>query len=266
MKKWLSIFGILLFCVIIAACGGKTPEEQQVDTAATSAAETELAQEALPSSTFTPIPPPTDTPVPPTATPTATPPPTRTATPGPLRYEDDFSSDTGNWLDCDNCEIENGVFTMGPFPASGAYIQHSAICKPCGMVENYRMSVDANYVEGPSERGFGFLLKWTNDYLLTLEVTPWQTVMVWKADFKKQEWVKISGTTSGVVNTGTQVNRIEVEFVSTGVGQSDINIIVNGKTVLVLFGQPVELSPIGLTLYGHALEVVFDNFEFEEIE
>lgn len=155
---------------------------------------------------------------------------------------------------------------MGPYPISGAYIQHYAICVACGQVTNYRMAVDVTYEDGPSERGFGFLLRLSEDYLVTFEITTWQTVDVWKLDINSNGWNWVNGVWSGYAKPGVITNHIEVEVTGAGTGKSNIALVINGKTVLVLFNQSIDQTPIGLTLYGHAIEVYFDNFEFEEYE
>jgi hypothetical protein len=177
-----------------------------------------------------------------------------------------MARDEGNWLNCEVCGWKNGALLLGPYPVSGAYLQQYTICGPCGWVTHYRASVDATYLEGPSERGYGLLLRLTDEYLTTLEITPWQTLNVWKQDIDSGEWTWINGMFTGAVKAGRSTNHIEVDVHGTQLGRSDISITINGSTVLVVFNQPADESPIGLTLYGHALQVRFENFEFEEYE
>jgi hypothetical protein len=35
---------------------------------------------------------------------------------------------------------------------------------------------------------------------------------------------------------------------------------------MVLYNQPAEPGVVGLTIFGHATEIVFDNFKFETDE
>ena len=224
----------------------------------------------LPSHTSPPatnVIPPTNT-ARPTSPPTATNAPTQTApppTPGPLELEDDFSSDLGIW-DCELCEISNGTMTMGPYPVSGAGLQHVAYCDACGVVTTYSMSVDVTFKEGESDRGYGFMARETESYMLVYEITPWQTVGFWKADYEKREWEFINGQFSGTVRPGKQTNRIAIEVAENSSGRVDISLIVNGRTPLVIFNQPAEPGWVGLTLFGHAMGVTFDNFVFETEE
>lgn len=204
----------------------------------------------------------------PTVAPTLTQAPTQTApppTPGPLLLEDDFSSDLGIW-DCEICEISNGTMTIGPYPVSGAALQHVAYCDACGIVTTYRMSVDVTFKEGESDRGYGFMARETDSFMLVYEITPWQTVGFWKADYEKREWEFINGEFSGTVRAGKQTNQIAIEVAENSSGQVDVSLIVNGRTPLVIFNQPAEPGWVGLTLFGHAMGVTFDNFTFETEE
>ncbi len=128
------------------------------------------------------------------------------------------------------------------------------------------MAVDASFADGVSDRGFGLLLRMTEEYMLTMEITPWQTVDVWRLDFETGNWEWVNGSFSGLVRPNQQRNRIETEIrpaLSGGGMTSDIYIKVNGKTVFVVYNQPAEMGLVGLTLFGHSTEVIFDNFEFE---
>lgn len=233
------------------------PEQEDPESSATPVPETQPTSTRLPTNTAVP----TETEVPP---PTATDRPT--ATPGPVVITDDFSSDLGIWTGCDFCTIDNGVMIMGPFPVSGAYIQHNLYCVPCGKVTNYRMSVDVTFVAGQSDRGYGFLVREVDDYMLTYEITPWQTLDFWKADFNTQEWEWINGVWTGSANPGKVTNNIEVEVTTNANNTTDIRLSVSGRSPLVIFGQPAEPGWMGLTLFGHAMEVAFDNFYFESEE
>ncbi len=49
-------------------------------------------------------------------------------------------------------------------------------------------------------------------------------------------------------------------------GNVDISLIVNGSTPLVIFNRPADAGYVGLTIFGHGMEVIFDNFEIESEE
>jgi hypothetical protein len=134
------------------------------------------------------------------------------------------------------------------------------------MVSNYRMAVDVMFGEGPSERGYGFLVRGTDEYILTFEITPWQDFDFWRLDFASGEWTWVNGIFSGAVRSGKQSNRLEVEVTTSPSGGIDFSLGVNGKTPLVIFNQPPDRGALGLTLYGHAVDLFFDNFEFETEE
>lgn len=251
---------LVVFSVLLGACG---TSESELATALAQTLAAQPSNTPTPADTSTP----TETAIPPTSTPipTSTPLPSATPLPRPISLSDDFSQDNLSWLICDYCDRKNNAFYMGPWPASGAYIQHFALCEECGLITNYRVSVDATFEDGESERGYGFVLRLTDEYLITAEITPWQTVDVWKLDFI-EGWDWVNGVWTGAVKAGRQTNHIEVEVSEGATGKSDISVTVNGKTVLVVWGQPLDQGPVGLTLWGHALEVSFDNFEFEEFE
>jgi hypothetical protein len=152
---------------------------------------------------------------------------------------------------------------MGPWSTAGAYTQHFAICRECGTVTHYKASVDVRFERGVSERGFGFVVQNTDDYLITAEITTWQTVDFWKFDYEKGQWEWLNGVFSGSVRPGVQSNRIELEVNDLRDGRCDIAFGVNGRTLVLLYNQPSVETYFGLTLYGHSIEVSFDNLEFE---
>lgn len=257
---------MLLFGVILGSCNLLSPADDLAaeQIASTMVAETALASETKAPATPTSLPP-TQTQAPPTDVPTSTPLPEPTRTPGPLVLQDDFSRDSGFW-ECDECSFENGRLHFGPYPVSGAFIQHFVICSACGMVTTYRMSADVLFGDGPSERGYGFLVRGTEDYILTYEITPWQDLDFWNLDYETDEWTWINGIFAGAVRPGKQVNRIEIEVSASPSGGVDISLTVNGKTPLVIFNQPSDAGAVGFTLYGHAVDIFFDNFAFETDE
>ena len=161
----------------------------------------------------------------------------------------------------------NGALHMGPFSADGAMLQHNAICGPCGFVTHYRMAVDVGFVDGQSDRGYGLLISLNEDQLLSMEITPWQTIDAWRLDFNDRYWEWLNGTV-GLVRPNQQINNVEVvvEPASGGGARTDIYIKVNGKTAFVLYNQSAEPGMVGLTMFGHATEIIFDNFEFETDE
>lgn len=194
--------------------------------------------------------------------PTEAPPPTAA---GPHSLDDDFSAPSDDW-DCGQCEVSGGKLVMGPYPVAGAGLQHVAYCDSCGVVGTYRMAVDVTFDEGQSDRGYGFMVRENDEYMLVYEITPWQTIGFWKADYETRQWEFINGQFSGAVQPGAQTNHIEIEVARNSSGQTDISLMVNGRTPLVIFNQPDDVGWVGLTLFGHALSVTFDNFHFETEE
>jgi hypothetical protein len=253
---------ILLVMSIISACQSRAPS---ADLVATAIEETAIMKQTMepPTATWTEAPTQTATT---TLTSIASPEPTATLSLHPIQLYDDFSSYQVNWLNCEVCEYKNDALYIGPYPVSGAYQAHFAICQECGLVTYYRISVVATFEEGVSTRGYGLLLRYTEDYVITVEITPWQTVDVWKYDLSSQTYECLDWKGSGAVKAGAQSNRIEVYVSESGQGRTDISVSINYKNILIIWGQPKDQSPVGLTVFGHAQEVSFDDFVFEEFE
>lgn len=254
MSARISTFlGLMVMTAL--ACASLTPATPTTDLPPASPPPSDLPATATPA--------PSDTP-----TPTRTQPPTRTPRPaieGPVQVFDDFSTDRGYW-DCEHCRIEQGVMRMGPYPVSGAYQQHVAYCDPCGVVTNYRMAVDVTFSDGQSDRGFGLMVRENENHMYVYEITPWQTLALWEADYLIQDWELLNGQFSGAVRPSKQTNHIGIEVGVSGDNAVDIALQINGRTPLVVFNRPAEPGWVGLTLFGHAMEVTFDNFEFETEE
>lgn len=200
----------------------------------------------------------TETPLPPTITPIPT------LTPGPRIIQDDFSTDTGRWVDCGQCKIENGAMRMGPYPISndgGGYI---AICNDCGQPGNYKMGVDATFVDGYTDRGFGLVLREQNGSYLDVEITTWQYYGAWIFDNDKKQWGAFftdGWKPTGSLNPSAQTNRLETELVSKD-GKDTITIRINGDVVSTITSDTFS-GRVGLVVGLHSLGVIFDNFYFE---
>lgn len=283
MNGKLRHFGLNAIVVLLLAslaCSTTVPAQPAVDVNATATMQalaiqqTQIAMQAtsaalsesMTKAAASPTPEPTATPVP-----TATPIPTATATPGPLVIEDDFSTDVGRWVECEECLIANGALYMGPFPSVDSAEGYTVICKDCGVVDEYRMEVDATYVSGASDRGFGLAL-WENEgYYIDLEITTWQTYGVWFYDKDEgKSWnawsylIDKPFKNSGSIRPGKLTNRIAVVVESRG-GQRLATISVNGKTLESNLELLVGPGRVGFVVGLHSLGVSFDNFYFEGI-
>lgn len=253
----LVIIGVLL----VTGCNGGADIEELVQTAV---ALTEIARQTANPATNTPIA--TAEPLP---TETFTPEPTPSATrgPQPVNFTDDFSADSGNWLGCEKCVVERGALFMGPWGVSGADVQHFVFCRDCGYALHYRMAVDIQFHEGSASRGYGLVLFISDEYVYTVEITSFQTVALWRYEFTTGQWDLLDGKWTGAVRGGELVNHVEAEVQpGTSPGRVNIFVTVNGSTVLVAYNKLFDFTPVGLTLYGHAAEILFDNFEFESYE
>jgi hypothetical protein len=254
--------------LVLAGCGQATPNANAVNTAI---AETAAAGQPIvvATDTIAPVQEPTD--IPPTATelpPTETPIPSITPTSGPIFVTDDFTSDTGIWSGCEECEWKDGVLIMGPYPASNYADAYYAICEPCGMTSNYRIAVDATFLEGASDRGFGFLVYLSDDYYVTFEMATWQVAGLFKYEPGTGKWSELlPWQWKGYINPGRQTNRIElIVRDSQSIGKSDITIKINGKVLAVYSGIGIEPTLVGLEVGWHSIGIAFDNFEYEELE
>lgn len=200
----------------------------------------------------------------PTPLPTSTPLPSPTATPGPTIIQDDFSTNTGRWIECGQCIIADGVMKMGPYPISndgGGYI---AICGDCGQPQDYKMGVDATFVDGYTDRGFGLLIREENGSYVDVEITTWQVYGAWLFDTDRNIWGSLlpdGWKPTGNLRPSAATNRLEVELTSSE-GTSTIQIKINGQ--LVDTTEMVAVTGrVGLVVGLHSLGVVFDNFYFE---
>jgi len=262
LKRYISFFVLVVFLVSCGTKASPTPNVQATATwlvlqqtmvaldatvQAQSAAQTEAAK-----ATATPLP-------------TTTLSPTPTATPGPLIIRDDFSSDMGRWIECGVCRIENGVLQMGPYPISNDGGGYLAICSDCGVVQDFKMGVDATFKDGYTDRGFGLVLREISGNYADVEITTWQVYGVWTFDRSRNLWGTLLGgdpwKPSGTLYPSYGTNRLEVEVTSQG-GKSKLSIFINGQPVNTA-EMPAVSGRVGLIVGLHSLGVVFDNFYFE---
>lgn len=202
---------------------------------------------------------PTSTPLP-----TQTPLPLPTSTPGPVIIQDDFNTDTGRWIECAQCIIADGAMRMGPYPISNTGEAYTAICKDCGIAQDYKMGVDATFIDGYTDRGFGLLLREVNGSFVDVEITTWQVYGVWFYDKQYNNWgglLESGWAPTGNLRPGANTNRLEVEVTSSG-GKSTINIRINGQLVKNAT-MPAVSGRVGIVVGLHSLGVLFDNFYFE---
>lgn len=205
--------------------------------------------------------------IPPTAVPpTAVPPtdtPMPTATQGPVIIDDDFSADNGRFK-CDKCTVEGGQLLMGPFEYVDSYEPFKTICSDCGTVTNYKMSVDAWYVEGNTSFGFGLTLRDSEDSLdIFATVTTWQVYNVFSFDPKAgggAGWDSlIGGWKQGPMKPGRGINTIEVQ-----VKDSSVTVTINGD-MLRTVNLPKGSGQVGMYVSNFQVGAAFDNFHFEEL-
>jgi hypothetical protein len=201
-----------------------------------------------------------------TATPSIT--PSATGTPGPLVIQDDFSGDIGRWKNCGQCRIANGSLYMGPYPVTDSGQGYITLCGDCGIVQDFKIGVDAVYVEGYSDRGFGLVLREQDGAYVELEITTWQFYGVWYFDPTKQQgydgWSTLlpgGWSASGYLHPAQLSNRIDVETATDG-GKSTAAIRINGQLIYTV-EIPSAPARVGLVVGLHSLGIAFDNFTFE---
>jgi hypothetical protein len=275
MRNRFIAFGGILFVLISLACSLGLPGSESTPNPTTVAKAQAIVQtqsalvatqtavsQALTQAASTPTPasPPTET---------RTPQPTPTQ--GPIIIEDDFSRDTGRWRDCDECFVHNGALYMGPAPAVDSAKGYLALCNDCGVVDEYRMGVEATYRTGASDRGFGLVLwEYKNNYI-SLEITTWQVYGLWYHDAEKadswESWYYLFEKPylpTSSLRSGRQTNQVEVIVSKNDENQKILQILINGREVKNMI---IENGPgrVGLNVGLHSLGVTFDNFYFEGI-
>ena len=270
-----SVLAGLLFCMVSAACS-LGPDVQATATAAAQESDMKTQSAAIVSTaialagTQTALAMPTATP---TITPTSTAAPTDTATPGPLVIDDDFSSMNPRWQGCDICSIKGGALMVGPYPSSDSAKGYITLCKDCGVVREYKMSVDATFISGVSDRGFGFVVREANGDFIDLEITTWQVYGVWFYDVKGgNAWTAWHALLSKAylptpyLFPGVAKNHIAVEVKASDSNQNEdlVKISFNG-TLLNTVEIPKGAGHVGLAVGLHSIGVAFDNFHFEGI-
>jgi hypothetical protein len=224
--------------------------------------------------TFTPSPTVTETPTQ-TPSPPPTSPPTITLTPGPFSFRDDFS-EAGSLrnFSCFKCEVKNGRLLFGPFePENNLGEQfRMVVCETCGEHVYYRLSVDATYLDGPTDRFYGIvgLIDADEDKLnrvIYLGISTWQVYTVRDYDYKNGVLKELSVDVSGYVNPGVGTNHIGIEVKpSWQPNLVDVYFTINGGTLYVLYLQPAIPTQAGMGMSFHSMTVAFDNFTYDEIE
>jgi hypothetical protein len=103
-----------------------------------------------------------------------------------------------------------------------------AICGDCGTPQDYKMGVEATFVDGYTDRGFRL-----NGSYVDVEITTWQVYGAWFFDNDKNIWgnlLKNGWELTGNLRPSAATNRLEVELIPRG-GDSTIYIKINGELV-----------------------------------
>jgi len=159
---------------------------------------------------------------------------------------------------------------MGPYKPGVDNDFHTIICDKCGERPFYRFAVDVTFTEGYGDRGFGLLIYQTDNEHMDLEITTFQTSLIWKYNEKQKLWTRMRTNPdivfNGLVNAGSTTNRLEVDAKPNWTdGLTDYYIKINGKTSIILYALHSNSGKVGLVVGWHTIGVAFDNFEYEEL-
>lgn len=267
MKKICTV--ILLLIVVLSGCslqsapliGGLFPTETPTITPSFTPTLTPIPT-STETATLTPSPIPTDT-------------PTITPTPGPFSFRADFSDSSAlKHFSCDQCKVENGQLLFGPFPPEDNIGEqfNLVLCEECGKHTYYRVSVDATYMDGPTDRFFGIIgpvdaTATDLNRILYLGVSTWQVYVIRDYDYGKGILNELSSDLSGYILPTRGTNHLVIEVKpSAQPNFVDVYFTVNGGLLYVLYLQPAVPTYAGLGMSFHSMTVAYDNFVYEEIE
>lgn len=163
---------------------------------------------------------------------------------------------------------------FGPFdPENNLGEQFNLIiCDLCGENIYYRISVDATYLDGPTDRFFGLTAltditstQWNR--VIYLGTSTWQIYVIRDYDYKNGILNELNANLSGYINPGVSTNHLVIEVKpSAQPNLVDVYFTINEGLLYVLYSQPTIPTQSGLGMSFHSMTVAFDNFLFEEIE
>jgi hypothetical protein len=133
---------------------------------------------------------------------------------------------------------------FGPFePENNLGEQFNmVVCNVCGEHMYYLVSVDATYLEGPTDRFFGLtaLIDATSTHwyrILYLGTSTWQVYAIRDYDYKNSALKELNANLSGYINPGVSSNHLIIEVKSSSQPNLvDIDFTINGRSdVCALF-------------------------------
>jgi hypothetical protein len=198
---------------------------------------------------------PTPSPLPPTATARIVP----TATPGPLVIYDSFDVKGTRWKGCARCAYDDGELLVGPYEPSDGPAGFPLVCSDCGSLTDYDMAVDARFVDGYGDRGYGLLLRYdsgTGRYL-DLELTTLQVYGAWGFDPPTVTW---SAMDRGWFYAPAMFPSYQSNHIEVRARGSKLQVDLNGVTVHVYEDFPSGPAEVGLIVGFHSIQAAFDNF------
>ena len=270
MKRVYTVIVLLIACsFMLSSCG---PPEQPAATLEITSATPILTNTPIPSDNATPLPTdtptavPTDTPtIVPTDTPLPTNTPTITPTPGPFSFNDDFTTNSGDWEDCELCSWENEALLMGPFLPSSNF--HKNYCTGCGVRTYYEVSVDGTFIDGQVDRFFGVFVGDAKGKQYYFGISPWQFYIIGQHTDEGDSWEVLDFQWSGTVNGSYATNHFKITIKPAyQPNTADYLFSLNDSIVYIIYGIPVGPSKVGLGMDWHAVTVSYDNWQYVEIE
>jgi hypothetical protein len=146
------------------------------------------------------------------------------------------------------------------------------VCEVCGEHTYYRVSVDATYVDGPTDRFFGLIGLINADSVdlnrvIYLGISTWQVYVIRDYDYKNSMLNELNSNLTGYIYPTTATNHIVIEVKpSAQPNFVDVYFTVNNGLLYVLYTQPAVPTLAGLGMSFHSMTVAYDNFVYEEIE
>jgi hypothetical protein len=126
------------------------------------------------------------------------------------------------------------------------------------------MGVDASFYDGMAGGGYGLVVSGVEDSHVVFRISTFQIAGL--DQIEKGIVTVLVGQYSALIRPGRSVNHIEVIVTDAQQsGRSDIRLNINDKTLTVYTGLGISPSRVGLAVASEQ-GVLFDNFEFEELE
>jgi len=206
-------------------------------------------------------------------------------------FDEDFSEDTGRFSISEGITIEDGALFMGEFERCAEFGTDKpsgcvSVCLACGdQLAEYEVNVAAVFVDGVSERLYGFALRFidengnqyidSEDYFLgwvfSVNLAKWY--LYEHKPNQPSPWERITSGDANLPVTPREPNYLRVVAYRDG---QRIDIYMNDKRMMRIVSTPPmpgERLIEGLPDYGYfgfwvpdrGIRVKFDNFSFTDV-